>query len=376
MELIENIHDFSLIADEWNVLADRFKTPLLRHEWFESCARAFCPPGKLFVVINRSAGRIVAIAPLAVNRKFGMDTVELLGTSVLGEPSGFLYEDERSLSGLMQEIFLLGKSLHLKGLPSASPELCRLKDVETYPGRNFHVDSYATPWIPISTTWENYSSTISPRWRSAMRRAARRANEFGDVEYEIITPSSSNLDSNLAEAFKVEGLSWKARAGTALQSYKVLGDFFTSYALSATRLGMLRIAFLRINGEAVATQLFIEFGKRWWVLKIGYNESYARCSPGVLLMNEVIRRAFDRPLEAFELLGTNQAWMGIWPNNLREHEIYRFHPFMPAVFARHGLDLSRRAIDRVQTAIAKRQKSSELILPSLRGSPSFIPLED
>jgi len=80
-------------------------------------------------------------------------------------------------------------------------------------------------------------------------------------------------------------------------------------------------------------------------------------------MNEVIRRAFDRPLDAFELLGTNQAWLGIWPNKLRKHEIYRLHPFMPAAFAVHGLDLSLRAIDRVQTAIAKRQKSPQLILP-------------
>jgi len=364
MELIETVHDFSLIADEWNLLADRFKTPLLRHEWFGACARAFCPPGKLVIVINRSAGRIVAIAPLVVNRKYGMDTVELLGTSVLGEPSGFIYEDEQALAGLMKDIFLLRKSLHLKGLQSGSSELCQLKDVQTYPGRNYHVNSYASPWIPISTSWEDYSSTISPRWRSTVRRAERRAKEFGNVEYEIITPTSSTIESSLAEVFKVEGMNWKSRVGTALQSYKMLGDFFTSYAVSAMHLGMLRIAFLRINGEAAATQLFVEFGKRWWILKIGYNESYARCSPGVLLMNEVIHSAFDRHLEAFELLGTNQRWLDIWPNKLREHEVYRHHPFTPAVFASHGLELSFRVIDRVQTAIAKRHRSSKLIVPS------------
>jgi len=46
MELIENVHDFSLIADEWNELADRFKTPLLKHEWFGACARRRLRKGK------------------------------------------------------------------------------------------------------------------------------------------------------------------------------------------------------------------------------------------------------------------------------------------------------------------------------------------
>jgi hypothetical protein len=42
----------------------------------------------------------------------------------------------------------------------------------------------------------------------------------------------------------------------------------------------------------------------------------------------------------------------------------RHHPFTPVVLASHGLDFTLRAIDRVQTAIAKRRRPATLILTS------------
>ena len=38
-------------------------------------------------------------------------------------------------------------------------------------------------------------------------------------------------------------------------------------------------------------QVAVETGGRFWLLKVGYDERFARCSPGSLLLLETIRHA-------------------------------------------------------------------------------------
>src|SRR5438876_71112 len=100
-EIIRDKEGMRALAEQWNALADVFNAPLLRFEWFEACAEAFCLPGKLSIVSVTRGGRILAIAPLVLEQRFGYERLELLGAAVLCEPSGFLYRDEESLSELI-----------------------------------------------------------------------------------------------------------------------------------------------------------------------------------------------------------------------------------------------------------------------------------
>ena len=63
-EVIDDLTGLHSLAEEWNSLAARFNTPLLRHEWFAACAEACCPPGRLSILIIRSQQELRAIAPL------------------------------------------------------------------------------------------------------------------------------------------------------------------------------------------------------------------------------------------------------------------------------------------------------------------------
>jgi hypothetical protein len=74
-------------------------------------------------------------------------------------------------------------------------------------------------------------------------------------------------------------------------------------------------------------------------------------------MNEVVKYAFDKHLEAFEMLGTNQAWLNIWPNRLHEYHNFRLYPITPLTIFSHGLELANFANKKIRTYVAKRQKS-------------------
>jgi CelD/BcsL family acetyltransferase involved in cellulose biosynthesis len=75
---------------------------------------------------------------------------------------------------------------------------------------------------------------------------------------------------------------------------------------------------MRLDGRAVATQLAVECAGKFWLLKIGYDEDYSDCSPGMLLMLETLKYASDAGLESYEFLGTAEAWTRRWTE--QEHE--------------------------------------------------------
>ena len=360
IDIVSDFAGLAALADSWNELAALFRTPLLRHEWFSACAQAFCPPGRLFIIVVRDGGSIAAIAPLVLSPSFGSQRLEILGAAILEELTGFMYRSPEALNELLRALLSRGKPLYLKGLLSDSLEARALRERQ-WPGFAYSRSTpSASPWVPINSSWEEFSATISSSWRSNLRRAQRRAEEFGTVKFELITPTAETLDGLLAEVFRVESSGWKSRTQTALASYAPLNRFFTTYAKSAVDLGMMRLAFLKINGKAVAVQLLVECSNRLWVLKVGYDEAYARCSPGILLMHKVIQVAFEKRYEAYELLGANESWISIWKPLLHNHETIRRYPVSPLPLVSHGLEISADTLHRI-VAIAKKNKDKGVL---------------
>ncbi len=85
----------------------------------------------------------------------------------------------------------------------------------------------------------------------------------------------------------------------------------------ASAKGILRLCFMRIGGKLAATQIAVESGGRFWLLKVGYDEDFGRCSPGHLLMIETLRYAAERGLQTFEFLGSAEPWTSVWTTQVR-----------------------------------------------------------
>ena len=101
----------------------------------------------------------------------------------------------------------------------------------------------------------------------------------------------------MAEAMRVEAASWKGRGGSAMLTNPRLSGFFLQLAQRLARQGSLRVCFLRLNGAPIAMQIGVVHAGRWWVLKIGYDERWAEHSPGIQLMWDVLRAAFEAAAE-------------------------------------------------------------------------------
>jgi hypothetical protein len=321
--------------------------------------------------VFRSEDRIQAIAPLVKFRRGGVDHLEILGTTPLMEPTSLLFGDISSYDQMLGVLLDLRKPLFLTRLieedpysPEASIGMAELErtlhSVATKKSYAVIENTTVSQWIPIVSSWETYQSQLKSSERCRLRRFRKRLEEKGTVELEIHTEDSADLRHALDEAFRIEASGWKAKLGTAVLVNKELEAFFTGYISAATRSGLVRLFLLKVNGAAIAMILGVEFAQRFWILKIGYDESWASFAPGILLHHESIRWEFERQLKGYEFLGTAEAWMDLWTKSVHRYKTYRLFPKSAKGLLSFGIEAVRLLKRKISERVAgrSRQKSS------------------
>lgn len=301
----------SRLAPAWSRLSARSGNPMLDYPWIAACAETFTAGRRLHLVVQRTPDGLRAVAPL-VSRQDGIPRLDLLGVDELYEPMDFLFDEPAALGPLTAMLARSRTPLVLKRVLAQSPLVASLQETYRWGGLVVTREARGAPWIPLDAGWMHPETQFSAGQRAALTRAKRAAERLGTVACEVHRPTPGELSPLLAEAFDVEAAGWKGRGGSALVLDAERGAFYRRYAALAAAQGTLRICFLRIGGRAAAMQFAVESGRRWWLLKIGFDEAFKKCSPGSLLMLETIRHAAGGGLLGYELLGTDEPWTRLW----------------------------------------------------------------
>jgi CelD/BcsL family acetyltransferase involved in cellulose biosynthesis len=216
-----------------------------------------------------------------------------------------------------------------------------------------------SPYIVCAPTLEDHERGLSRNLRHDVERRLRRLCERGAVTIEV-TDGGTNLAGLLDEGFRIEALSWKGAQGTAIASDARTRAFYHAVAHWASAVGSLRLAFLRLDGRAIAFQFDLEGERTYFSLKIAYDPAFDSYSPGKLLTYAMVARAVSTGLATYELLGTDEPWKHRWTSNFREYvrvEAYAPSPAGAASWAvtTHGRRLARRIplISRVAAALRR-----------------------
>jgi CelD/BcsL family acetyltransferase involved in cellulose biosynthesis len=253
------------------------------------------------------------------------------GAREVFEPGDALCRDAAAAERLARMLVADGRALDLARIPADSHLISALRAALRGRGRVSVRPATPSPTIALDDTWRQPDSRFNSRRRSDFRRAARRAEEFGAVRCEMLAPTPEAFGALFDEAIAVEAKSWKRAAGTAIACDPAKEAFFRHYLRAACARGEGRVALLRIDGRAVAMQLAVEWAGRYWLFKIGYDEAYARCSPGTLLMLHALRDAAERRLAGFELMGDAEAWIAdLWTREVHECVRVRTYPYTAA----------------------------------------------
>lgn len=324
---IKGLDELLSYKNSWESLSEEFTHPLLDFNWFIAGSKGFSSTSLLnmFIVYSEDE-QLKAIAPLALKGKI-LPHLEILGSSILREPGGFLYDDIHSLQLLIKRLLDSTEPLFLSKLYQNSAEVELIeKEIKD---RNYVIVGRKNSIIPFVDTrngWESIRRNTSSSKRSNFRRLNRKIEKKGKVNFQVISPDQDNFKSYLNDMMKVEASNWKGKMGTAIKTHAALQDFFTELAYLMASEGQLRLNFLTVDGTPIAAQYAIEHSNRLWILKIGYDERWSNFSPGTLLMDKVVKYCFDKDLEGCEFLGNNDDWLHDWATGVHELISYNIYP--------------------------------------------------
>jgi CelD/BcsL family acetyltransferase involved in cellulose biosynthesis len=299
-----------LIAPEWDRLAvETGASPFLRPGWITAWWHAFAQ-GRLEVLTLRRGHELRAALPL-VDHGAVVKTPTNWHTPAFGP----VVADEAAARRLLEELTTRGlRRIELSFVDEAGP-LARAIQAASGGYSPAQRTLLSSPYVQIQGDWDSYLASRSKNLRRGIKRRLRRLEEQGKLEFEI----GENLDEALLEeGFELEALGWKGKRGTAILSHPETAGFYREIAEWAARERLLRLASLRLDGRLIAFELALQDERSYYVLKPAYDPELSSLAPGMLLMAEELRHAFDAGLETFEFLGADDEYKLRWANGCHE----------------------------------------------------------
>lgn len=321
--------EFMRLRAEWDALvaASGREEPFYRHEFIRVWLDNFAPGGTLRVLVGRNgAGSLVAALPLLEERARMMGApVRRLASASNDHSCRF----DMVVRGNMGEI--AGQAFFDYLSADDSWDVLRLTDVPQG-GQAWHLyeaakengypteawESLRSPYISLPSSGDEISGRLPAKFRANLRRRRRKLEERGRVTVERVT-GGLELQGKLEEGYALERSGWKGEQGTAISQSSDTWGFYSELARVEAYRDALSLYFLCLDGEPVAFQYGLAQGGRYFLLKPGYNQAYAECSPGQLLMSEVINDRIRLGTKEFDFLGPDMEWKRAWTDETRMH---------------------------------------------------------
>jgi CelD/BcsL family acetyltransferase involved in cellulose biosynthesis len=244
--------------------------------------------------------------------------------------------DEGALQALAEALFVRrAREIAVGPLEADGPALRTLMSAARASGyRSVVRPAGRAPYLRLEHGPEAHERSLSRNLRHDVQRRMRRLCDAGAVSVQV-SDGTERLDQLLDEGFRIEQRGWKGERGTAIASDPRTTRFYTALARWAASAGWLRLAFLRLDGRAIAFQLDLELRPTYYSLKIGYDPQYERFSPGKLLAYTMVLRAVATGSSTYELLGTDEPWKYRWTDD--SHERSALRAFSPSTAGRLAL---------------------------------------
>jgi GNAT acetyltransferase-like protein len=197
---------------------------------------------------------------------------------------------------------------------------------------------------------------VDRKKRKELRRQRKRLAEHGSVT-SINANAPSTLACALDDFFSLEAQGWKGRAGTAARCDDEIVKFMERAVTALAGEGKARIARLCVDTQPIAAMVTLRSGRTAWCWKIAYDESRARCSPGVQILLDVTEMLLrDHSIERADSCATSGHPMidHVWRERLMLAD--RLVCPGPGASLRFGLACALEALRRGSVGVAKRAR--------------------
>ena len=304
LEVLESTDALRAIAEDWDDLWQRSDVtmPTLRAEPAANWIDAFASTAQLSVLAVRQGGQLVGALPIVgrkLRRVIPVGDVPLNQWSANGDLLIDTQTDVVSVAALLAEAMceLPWPLLWFQMVPWQSHAWTTLAENLTARGARVETSTgFDVARTSLQKPFGVYFADRSKNLRRSVRRDLKRLESEGPVELQLLDDLlPDNVEAPLRRAFTIEDSGWKGRAGTSVLRSDGIFDFYLQQAKSLARLGILRIAFLKLNGKAIAFEVGWIGKGVYHSFKVGYDEDYSKSGPGHLLRYRLIEKGCQDP---------------------------------------------------------------------------------
>jgi hypothetical protein len=327
--IIKDLEALKPLADEWNYLCFEAPQhlPMLSYAWAVSYFEHFLEPEESwFCVIVLDENKLVGVLPVIVTKVKRMGRKCVLFRSPTNLHSTGI--DFLIRSGMESTVL----PLIIDALEGVAPkqlglELLRVtaqspsaKMLEKCISNSYVIKEFSGKGSFIDTTgkFEDYRRSLSHNFSRNLTRFNKKLLELPNIREVYLTGADAN-EKHIPTLLQVEASGWKGKEGTAIICSKTLIAFYSAIIKRLSELGWLEWHILYTDNKPIAVHFAIKIGRTLILNKIGFDEEYSIYSPGNILLERTIKRAFDSDdTDEINCL-TDMTWHNNWAMSKKDY---------------------------------------------------------
>ncbi len=361
IEVAGSIEALESHAQAWDGLAATApqQLPMLSHAWLACFFEHMCPPQSRWLCVFAYRGtQLAAVLPVVavIRKRFGVSHCVLTTPrddhTQIGDLLAVEHDAEAAAAVIarVRYEFSGASCLEINRFSSASPLLGWLQSGRL-PGRySVQLDSYGA-FLPVPGDYAEFRRNLGKNFRSNLNKATNKVAQLRDVRYEFDAGAQARTE-DLEQLMAVEASGWKGEQGSAIRASPRLVRFYSALVRRLREAGWLEWQFMHGDGTVLAGNLAVRMPRSLILWKLGYNDAYSRCSPGSMLMEELLKKAVVERAPPIIDLTTDLPWYDNWGMTRRPFHTARFYFGLKGNLFFHLPDAARTALKRFPPAVA------------------------
>ncbi|WP_457550979.1 GNAT family N-acetyltransferase [Desulfobacula sp.] len=302
---VRSIQELEPHADAWAglLLQSTAASPMLSYPLISAFFETQILPSETWLCLFAYEGeQLVGVLPLIAVKSFNMFGLSLLCFKIphnnfhTSAVDCLVLRDREKILELFVDylscIPFTWPLIRFREIPEHSPSMLymnrhgkKLKIVQKLSG--------GENYIQLPADYKKYHTRLSSGFKRQLKRRTGKLDKLTDVRFLCREDKRSSVE-NMKRFEDAEDHGWKGEKKSSIKAVAANSRFLAIAAERFQNYGWMEWNFLEIGEKTIAAQYGIRINRTLYLIKIGYDEEYAFCTPGNLLFNKVIKNACEK----------------------------------------------------------------------------------
>ncbi len=178
--------------------------------------------------------------------------------------------------------------------------------------RVVHYAHHETNYVNTESR-EVYLSRLAGKHKRNLRRHEKNIKKNGRLDFVVVT-DKNQMVTEYENFVALEATGWKGQNSyqSTLAGNQAEYNFYRDVTMKLADKDKAQLNILKLNDTILAMQIAFIANETFYIAKITYNESFAKYSPGSLLMHATFKMCCDNPAITRASFITNYEWNKLW----------------------------------------------------------------